>query len=247
MTLTGTMVLLVAGGLAVVGCSRDGAPATCEHGQPCDSDGGPPAEGGSPADGGSPETCGNVQPCSGDVVGSWTFTETCQSSARFAASAMKFSTMAEQSWCPGQTLVGIEPAAAGSLILDAAGSYTLAVEFGGYIDINYPASCIAGASCDDATAGFQAQIDAGTFPNPSVTSIACAGSSSCRCHAAVNNTQYASGTYALSGNVLIFTAATGVVTNKGYCIVGNKLHILDTSTGSTGQTAIDSDLVAMKP
>ena len=240
------MVLLVAGGLAAIGCSSDGAPATCENGQPCGTDGGPPADGGAPADGGSPGTCGNVQPCGGEVVGNWTFTETCQSSARFAASAMKFSTMAEQSWCPGQTLVGIEPEAAGSLVLDGVGTYTLALEFGGYIDINYPASCIAGASCDDATAGFQAQIEAGTFPNPSVTSIACSGSSSCLCHAAVNGPQYASGTYALSGNVLSFTAATGVVTNKGFCVAGNTLHILDTSTGSTGQTAIDSDLVGMK-
>jgi hypothetical protein len=133
------------------------------------------------------------------------------------------------------------------LVLDGAGTYSLAIEFGGTIDINYPASCIAGASCDDATAGFQAQIEAGTFPNPSVTSITCAGSSSCLCHAAVNNAQYASGTYAVSGNVLTFTASTGVVTNKGYCVAGNTLHILDTSTGSTGQTAVDTDLVAMKP
>ena len=240
------MVVLVAGGLAAIGCSSDGAPATCGNGQPCGSDGGPPAEGGSPADGGPPGTCGNVQPCGGEVMGNWTFTETCQSSARFAASAMKFSTMAEQSWCPGQTLVGIEPEAAGSLVLDGVGTYTLALEFGGYIDINYPASCIAGASCDDATGGFQAQIEAGTFPNPSVTSIACSGSSSCLCHAAVNGPQYASGTYAVSGNVLSFTAATGVVTNKGYCVAGNTLHILDTSTGSTGPIAIDSDLVGMK-
>ena len=237
------MVLLVAGGLAAIGCSSDGAPATCENGQRCGSDGGPPADGGSPADGGPPGTCGNVQPCGGEVVGNWTFTETCQSSARFAASAMKFSTMAEQSWCPGQTLVGIEPEAAGSLVLDGVGTYTLALEFGGYIDINYPASCIAGASCDDATAGFQAQIEAGTFPNPSVTSIACSGSSSCLATRRSTAPQYASGTYALSGNVLSFTAATGVVTNKGYCVAGNTLHILDTSTGSTGQTAIDSDLV----
>ena len=240
------MVLLVAGGLTVVGCSSDGARATCENGQPCGSDGGPSGEGGPPADGGLPATCGNVQPCAGDVVGNWTFTETCQSSARFAASAMKFSTMAEQTWCPGQTLVGIEPEASGSLMLAGDGTYTLAVAFGGYIDINYPASCIAGASCDDATAGFQAQIEAGSFPNPSVTSIACSGSSSCLCHAAVDGTQYASGTYAISGNVLTFTAATGVVTNKGYCVAGSTLHILDTSTGSTGQTAVDSDLVAMK-
>ena len=73
-------------------------------------------------------------------------------------------------------------------MLDAAGTYALDLMFGGSIDINFPASCMAGSSCDDATAGFQAQIEDGTFPIPSVTSIACAGSSSCLCHAGVDAT-----------------------------------------------------------
>ena len=247
MTLTGTMVLLVGGGLAAIGCSSDGAPATCENGQTCGSDGGPPADGGSPADGGPPGTCGNVQPCGGEVVGNWTFTETCQSSARFAASAMKFSTMAESSWCPGQTLVGIEPEAAGSLVLDGCRDLHARPRVRRVHRHQLPGVVHRWRElrrCDRGLSGADRRRDVPQSQRHvhrllRFLELSCATRRS-------TAPQYASGTYALSGNVLSFTATTGVVTNKGYCVAGNTLHILDTSTGSTGQTAIDSDLVAMK-
>jgi len=228
---------LCGGGLAVVvgvGCGGGGGPA--------------PGDGGSDAtsDGGAAAACGNVQPCGGDVVGDWMFVEQCQSAASIAASKANFSANAASSWCPSQTLVGIEPQASGALVLDAAGAYALDLVFGGYIDINFPASCIAGVSCDDATAGFQSQIEEGTFPIPSATSIACSGASSCVCHTAVNRSRSEAGTYSIAGSVLGLAATSGAVTNKSICVAGTQLHILDTATGQTEQTAIDSDLVAMK-
>ena len=93
MTLTGTMVLLVAGGLVAIGCSSDGAPAACETARRA----APTAatrRRRHPADGGPPATCGNVQPCGGDVAGNWMFVEECESVASFAAAAANFSTMA---------------------------------------------------------------------------------------------------------------------------------------------------------
>ena len=238
------MMWLCAGGLALGadGCGGGGGPAPGDGGSDATADGGSDATG----DGGAAASCGTVQPCSGDVVGNWMFVEQCQSAASIAASKANFSANAAGTWCPGQTLVGIEPQASGALVLDAAGAYALDLVFGGYIDINFPASCIAGASCDDATAGFQSQIEEGTFPIPSVTSIACAGAASCVCHAAIYRPRSESGTFSISGSVLSLTATTGAVTNKSTCVAGSRLHILDTSTGSTGQTAIDSDLVAMK-
>jgi hypothetical protein len=235
------MMWLCGGGLAVVvvGCGGGGGPAPGDGGSDVTSDGGSDATG----DGGAAATCGNVQPCGGDVVGNWMFVEQCQSAASIAASKANFSTMAAGTWCPGQTLVGIEPQASGSLILDGAGAYALDLVFGGHIDINFPASCIAGASCDDATTGFQAQIEEGTFPIPSATSIACSGASSCVCHTTVNRIRSEAGTYSMSGNVLSLAATSGAVTNKSICVAGSQLHILDTATG---QTTIDSDLVAMK-
>ena len=242
MMFRGTIVLLCAGGLA--GCGGGGGAApTCGAGQPCDGG----DAGGNDSDATLPATCGNVQPCGGDVVGDWTFVDACESAANVAACAATFATMAAESWCPSQTLVARKPSATGSFLFDTAGTYSLALTFGGYLDFNLPAQCLAGVSCEDTTAGLQAQIDAGSYPMPNVSSIACAGTSSCLCRATVNSPRSDSGTYSVSGNVLTLTATSGIVTDKSYCVRSNTLHILDTSPGSAGQTTIDSDLVAMKP
>ena len=256
------MLLLCAGSLAFAGCGGDGGPATCRSGERCGVDGsvdGGGSDGGDGgpvticlngqacgADGGPAATCGKVPPCGGDVVGDWTFAEVCESNASIAASKASFAMMAAQSWCVGQTLVGIESQASGSLVFDGDGTYSLALEFGGYLDIDYPPSCLAGLGCDDATAGFQAQIDDGSFPLRNVTAIACTGTSGCLCRATVDARQYEDGTYAISGSVLTFTATNGAAIDKPYCVAGNALHILKTSTGSLAQTVIENDLVAMK-
>jgi hypothetical protein len=255
MTVRGAL-LLSAGAVAVVGCGGGGgaADAGCEMGQPCGSDGGAEAApattclDGQPCGGGGDPaaTCGKVPPCGGEVVGDWTFVATCDSAASVAAIKARFAASAAQTWCPTQTIVGIAPAASGSLVLDAAGTYTLTLVASGTMDINYPASCIAPATCADATAGFQAQVDDGTFPIPAVTSIACTGSSNCVCHATIESPRYEAGTYASSGSVLTFTLASGIETNKSYCVDGNALHIVDTVMGSMGQTMIDGDLIATK-
>jgi hypothetical protein len=252
-------LVLGAGSLVVVGCGGGGgaADAACVTGQSCGVDGGSDAgtdtgavticlDGQPCGGGGAAATCGTVPPCGGEVVGDWTFVETCDSAASVAAIKARFAASAAQTWCPTQTIVGIAPAASGSLVFDAAGTYTLTLVAGGTMDINYPAACIAGASCADATAGFQAQIEDGTFPIPTVTSIACTGSSSCVCRATIESPRYEAGTYASLGSVVTFTLANGVETNKSYCVDGNALHIVDTVMGSTGQTVIDGDLIATK-
>ena len=257
MTTRGALLLLCAGGMAIAGCGGDGA-ATCGNGQRCGSDGG----GGGSGDGGAAiiclnggpcgdtdgtaAACGKAPPCGGEVVGEWTFVETCDSIVNVAAMKASFATMAEQSWCVGQTLVAVVPQPAGTLAFDAAGTYSLTLTYRGYLDINYPESCLAGLSCDDATAGFQSQIEAGTFPLRSVSSIACAGTSSCLCRAMLDSPRSEAGTYAVAGSVLTFIDTTGAGLDKNYCVAGNSLHILDTVTRSTGQTEIDGDLVAMK-
>jgi hypothetical protein len=254
MTFGGVPLLLAAGGLAVVAaCGGDSnRAARCEAGQPCGLDGGGDATrevgpaGGDGGDAPGP-TCGQVPPCGGDVVGDWTFTDVCNSPAHVAAIESDFAKMAEPTWCAIQKLVGIEPAASGTVRFAADGTYALDLVFGGTLDINYPASCLIGASCDETTDMLQAQIAAGTYPLPSVSSISCTGSSSCLCRATVDSPQSESGTYAVSGNVLTLTAASGAVTNESICVAMGALHLLTTSIGSTGQTNVDSDLIAIEP
>jgi len=235
------MTLLFMGGLAAACSSGSGPGATCGNGKTC-GDGGLDVS----ADGPAP-TCGSVQACGGDVVGNWTFGSVCETNSGVAALKATFASMAAASWCPSQTLVGVAPQASGSLVFDAAGIYTLDLVFGGTLDINFPAQCLAGVSCADTTAGLQAQIDDGTFQMPNVTSISCTGSSNCVCRANVDKPQYEAGTYVLSGGDVLFVATSGRATTKSYCVDGNTLHLLETSPGSTGQIVTDSDLVATKP
>jgi hypothetical protein len=231
----------------VIGCGGGGGAAgICRPGQRCASDAG--ADGGPPSpDSASTLACGAVQPCGGDVVGDWTFVEECDSPADLASIQANFADSVDSTWCAVAKLVGIEPQASGSLQFDAAGDYSLDLTFGGYFDINYPATCLVGFNCDDLTTELQSEIDAGVFIIATASSISCSGTTSCRCRAGVSATQSQTGTYSVSGNVVTFDATTGAVLEKSFCVAGNTLHVLGTSTGSSGQTSIDSDVVAVKP
>lgn len=239
MTTRAAVVLLFVGVLAAAGCGGGAAAAACGTGPSCGGDGGP-------GDAGPVTACGKVPPCGGDVVGAWTFTEVCQGLENEAAVAAKFAESAADSWCVGQTLVGQDPAVSGSYAFDADGNYTLMLVVGGTIDINLPAACLAGLTCDDTTAGLQAQIDNGSYPMPHVIAIACSGTSSCVCRATIDAPRTESGTYAISGSVLDLTPAGGATRNQSYCIAGQTLHVLDTSMPTLGQTVIDTDYVAAK-
>jgi hypothetical protein len=117
---------------------------------------------------------------------------------------------------------------------------------GGVLDINIPGSCFAGTTCAAVAAANQAQIAAGTFPNPNATAISCSGSSDCLCHETLAVPQNETGTYVVAGSIVTFTAADGTVSDLTVCVEGNHLHILGTSTGATGQTEVDSDAVAVR-
>jgi hypothetical protein len=206
-------------GLLLVGCSGDDGPAA---------------------------TCGKVQPCGGDVVGQWMVATECESRDHFDAAVADFATMAAQSWCPGQTLRAFEPRVSGSLSFDAAGTYSVAFLLGANLDVNLPVSCLSGLSCAGATANFQAQIAAGTYANPNVSSVSCVGSSDCVCRSVLSAPQSETGTYSIAGTALTFTDMAGGFTDNSYCVEGNALHLLTTSMASTGQTNIDADLVAVR-
>ena len=240
---------LWAAGLAVVGgCGGGGASATaCRNGPPCGREDGATSDAPqSTGDAAVASTCGSVQPCGGDVVGNWTFVEECENPTDLAAIEANFAEAVRSTWCPDATLVGIDPEASGSLQFDADGAYSLDLAFGGDFDIVYPSSCVVVFDCDGLTAELQSEIYAGVFPIPSASSVSCSGSSSCLCRATVSAAQSQAGTYAVSDSVVTLMATTGAVLNKDFCVVGDALHILATSTGSSGQPSVDSDVVAVK-
>ena len=230
------MALLAAGSwIAVPGCGGGGGAGAA-------------GAGGQPPDAAAPApTCGNVPPCGGDVVGEWAIGQQCDSAAHVAATKADFAQNVEPTWCAIATLLGISSEASGTVRFDAAGTYALDLAFGGSLNVNYPMSCLVSFNCDDLTAELQSEIAAGTYPVPSATSVSCSGSSSCLCHVAVSASRAESGTYATAGSLLVLTSSSGAITSKGFCVQGNTLHILDASTSASGQTTVDSDVVATKP
>jgi hypothetical protein len=58
--------------------------------------------------------------------------------------------------------------------------------------------------------------------------------------------QSETGTYSIAGTALIFTDIAAGFTDNSYGVDGNALHLLTTSIGSTGQTNIDADMVAVR-
>jgi hypothetical protein len=248
----GLLPLVGAAGMAVVaGCGggSGGAPGAGGNGPRQKGDSGSDAtrDAGDPSsDGAASLMCGSVQPCGGDVVGNWSFVQECDSPASLATTQAAFAKSINPTWCAVAKLVGIEPQASGSMQFDAAGNYSLDLVFGGYFDIEYPPSCLVVFNCDDLTTELQSEIDAGVFPIPSASSVSCSGTSSCVCRAAVSAEQSQSGTYATAGSVMTLTATTGAILAKSYCIAGDAFHVLSVSTGTLGQIAVDSDVVAVK-
>ncbi|HXJ23257.1 MAG TPA: hypothetical protein VMT03_23785 [Polyangia bacterium] len=243
MTARGALLVLV-----VAGCGGGGGAAPPGESGQRRGDGGSDATSdvGAPSGDGAAPTCGNVQPCGGDVVGNWTFVEECESATSVATIQADFARSVDDTWCALAQLIGIEPQASGSLQFDAAGHYALELIYSGTFDIEYPVSCLVAFDCDDLTAELQSEIDAGVFPVPSASSVSCVGTSSCLCRAAVSAEQSQSGTYSVAGSVMTLISTNGAVLNKSYCIAGNAFHVLATSTGTSGQTSIDSDVVAVK-
>src|SRR4029077_14639900 len=90
---------------------------------------------------------------------------------------------------------------------------------------NVPASCLAGASCADLSASVQAEVAAGSIPG--AVSASCSGPSSCRCQELLSVPISGSGTYVTTGTSL---TADGVLGDLQYCVQGNSVHLLASTT-----------------
>lgn len=185
------------------------------------------------SDGGS---CGMVAACGGDVVGEWTIVDTCLTASGGGAIFGDF--------CPTATIdaSGIRASGMGSYRADMtfAGTVTLS----GSVAFVLPASCLTMsgitltcAQLDQAVK--QAMMD---DPDPSIQSISCAGSGSCRCTAQMTpQTSTGSGTYTTSGTTLVENGSS----SSEYCVQGNELHVLSSSM-DMGSFALTGDIVMTK-
>ena len=181
------------------------------------------------SDGGS---CGMVAACGGDVVGEWTIVDTCLS----ATGGAMFG-----DFCPTAT---VDPS---GLRMSGTGTYRADMTYSGNVTLSgsmafvLPAACLTMGgitlTCAQIDQGVkQAQID---DPDPSIQSVSCSGSSSCRCTTEmVPQISTTSGTYTTSGTTLVEDGTS----SSEYCVQGNELHILVGSM-AMGSFALTGDVV----
>jgi hypothetical protein len=169
-------------------------------------------------------TCG-VAPCAGDVVGTWTASSVCIDPAPFEADILG----RVKASCPTVSLGDVSITPEGTLALAADKSFTGSLVVNADVDVNYPAECLAGATCDEVAATLRT-----TVGTNGITSITCVGTGSCTCTTTQTiDIVKATGTWATSGTQLTFAGAPGG--NGPYCVQGSSLHMigLDTTTMST--------------
>ena len=183
------------------------------------------------SDGGS---CGKVQACGGDVTGTWKVAGACGDEGVMSVSS-----------CPAATGTASETWS-GTLTFNADMTYTTSLTVSGTATTNYPQSCLTAGgttvSCAQLGQGLEMEIMA----NPGMFQSAhCTGAASCVCTFMVSSQPMIdSGTYTISGTEL---ATSGTVGSRPYCVKGNDLHLLTTTTTMAGgPITISSDLVATR-
>lgn len=181
---------------------------------------------------GSP-TCG-VAPCGGDVVGNWTGSSACVDPATLTMDILA----PLKGACPQVSVAHVSLTSTGTLDMGADMSFTGSLAVTSMSDINYPAACIGGSTCDKLAATLQAIV--GTN---GITAITCSGAVSCICTMEqtipiVN----ATGTWATSGTQLTFAGAPGG--DGPYCVQDTTLHLigLDVQT----MTKVANDIILIK-
>ena len=178
-------------------------------------------------------TCG-VAPCGGDVVGDWAASSVCIDPTPFSTDILRRA----KSTCPELSLGTVTITPSGALSLAADKSFTGSLVVDAAVDVIYPATCVAGASCDDVTAALRT-----TVGTNGITGVSCAGTDSCTC----TTTQAidivnATGTWATSGTQLTFAGAPGG--NGPYCVQGSSLHLIGLDT--TTMSEVVNDIVLTK-
>jgi hypothetical protein len=185
------------------------------------------------SDGGS---CGMVAACGGDVVAEWTIVDACLTASDSGALFGDF--------CPTATVDTSGLTASGMASYRADMTFDGTITMSGSVAFVLPASCLTmngiTLTCAQLDQGLkQAMMD---DPDPSIQSIACSGSGSCRCTMQMTpQTSAGSGTYSTSGTTLLENGATA----GDYCVKGNELHLL-TDSMAMGSFALSGDIVLTK-
>ena len=184
------------------------------------------------SDGGS---CGTVAACGGDIVADWTIVDACLSASGSAVFG---------DFCPTATIDGSGIKASGTAAYRADGTFDASITMSGSVAFSLPPSCLttSGITLTCAQLDQAVKQEQMMDPDPSIQSISCAGTSSCRCTVQMApQTSVGTGTYSTSGTAVIENG----VESGSYCVKGNELHLL-TSSMAMGSFALTGDVVLTK-
>jgi hypothetical protein len=175
-------------------------------------------------------TCGKVAPCGGDLVGSWTLTESCVDLGT------------QSPTCPDERIASWTSTVSGNWTFNADLTYSRSDTLSAVVVWTIPLSCVSSlaSSCADFEAQTQASLKAGE-------TIACTGTTTCSCTESVGpKIETDNGTYEATGtNVAYTSAVTGTTERGSYCVEGSRVHFVALKTGAANSIA--SDVVGTKP
>lgn len=160
----------------------------------------------------------STKPCGGNVVGNWKGSSACVDQATLN---MEFLAGVMDS-CPDASLGNVTMMPTGTIGFAADMTFTGTLAVNATVPINFPASCTNGATCAQLTQALQAVVGMN-----GITSVTCAGASSCVCTMAQTQDIFAGpGTWSSSGTTLTI-AGTTAQDDGPYCVQGSSLHLVD--------------------
>jgi len=195
---------------------------------------------------GAAGTCGKVQPCGGNIVGNWNIVADCISDA---GATMAFAEELGMD-CPTVTGHSVGFRESGSAAFRSDHGYAIDATVSGALEMNLPASCVAGATCAEVSAVFQANLAAN--PQPGINSVSCSGSGDCTCRFNVGPVRaFDTGTYVAIGSTLTLTSSmTGEITDATHCVQGNTAHLMTVQVpmnmGTMGMLLVIEDTVLVR-
>jgi hypothetical protein len=181
----------------------------------------------------SGDACARVQPCGGDLLGTWQLSSACASEPPLPGKL-----------CAAATVINASFSITGTETFEADLSYSLSATTSGTIQVSVPASCLIVGNATMTCAQLTPQV------TPEVNARCVESSAGCDCTFVLLQTDVrAAGTYVTSGTSLNETPVGGAAASSGYCVDGDRLHVLTRDAAAataSGQPAIVTDLVGRK-
>jgi hypothetical protein len=180
-------------------------------------------------------SCGKVAACGGDIVADWTIVDACLTASGMALFG---------DFCPAAHVDATGLTASGMAAYRADMTFSANITLAGSIALVLPGECLTmggvTATCAQLDQGFQNEL--AMNPDPTIQSISCTGSGSCRCTIQMApRTGTGSGTYSTAGTNLIENGAV----SGHYCVQGDELHLL-TASMDMGTFVLTGDIVLTK-